>query len=121
MRAHNFPHVAFLFAAICSGLAGCASTPREPIVTAEHYYVPTAALIHRPGSPINPANVLACGADEVVYGRDEKAIYGAVPVAGVSAFTIYTFDAQRISSDQGSSGYRYRWVVQQGISAPQAP
>ena len=121
MRARRFSCFAVIFAAMCGAFAGCATQPREVVLQGERYYVPTAALIQRPGNTINAANVLACGDDDVIFGRAEKSLDGAVPMGGISAFTIYTYDAQRISSDRGSSGYRYRWVVQQGISASPAP
>ena len=120
MRARNITSFAVIFAAICGGVSGCASAPPVEHATGL-YYVPTAAIIQHRAASINPANVLLASDEDVMIGRADKYLEGALPESGISAFTIYTYDAQKISGDHGSVGYRYRWVVQQGISAPPAP
>jgi hypothetical protein len=100
--------------------SGCAE-PHHEMVTANAMTAPCTAMYSRRDFTINPNFALA-GADNPDFwmGRAEKAVYGAVPLAGTSYFTTYTYDSQAIST-LGNSGYRYRWVVQQGISAPVAP
>ena len=100
----------------CAALCGCAAS--EPVVRSEGYYVPTVGMIQRRGEAIPAGNLLASGDADIVIGRAEKYVEGPVQVGGISAYTTYTYDAQRLSDKQGSVGYRYRWVVQQGISVP---
>jgi hypothetical protein len=110
-----------LFAIMIAGscLAGCA----EPAATAPGFYVPTT-MLHQSTSPDpEPATALAYqvlpGADDDIFfvGRAEKGIYTALPLSEISAFSIFTYDAHRISGPN-ESGYRYSYMVREGVFAP---
>jgi hypothetical protein len=104
------------------GVPGCAQRPAAVRVQAEPpLMAPSTAMVRAPHQPLNPYAVLA-GVDppEFFVPRAERGVYGAYPIAGLSAFTTYTYDAQAISTPNGF-GYRYRWVVQEGVSAPLVP
>ncbi len=103
----------------CLLLVGCAQQPVSTTIEVPPV-APTTAWVASREAPI-PALAVLTGAEADLYAfRPEKAVYGALPLAGISSFTTYTYDAQNISN-LGSFGYRYRWVVQDGISAPIAP
>jgi hypothetical protein len=111
--------VSLLLFSACLLLPACAqqkvSTAIEVPVVA-----PTTAWIATREAPISSLAVLSGPDSDLFCTRPEKAVYGALPMAGIAAFSTYTYDAQNISN-LGSIGYRYRWVVQDGISAPIAP
>ena len=107
-------------------LGACSQTPRQTNPEAT-FYAPSTLMIQTasadPATPgINPYQVLASSeADYYAYPRAEKAVYGSTLIGESSAYTIYTYDQQQISSLWGPS-YRYRWVVQQGVSiSPTSP
>jgi hypothetical protein len=84
-------------------------------------FVPSTAMIQPYIRPAVSYQVLPGSDGEIFIARGEKAVDGSLPLAGLSSFTTFTYDAQVISRDQGNVGYRYRWVVQQGVNAPIAP
>ena len=91
---------------LLSTLAGCAVSDTH---SAPPFYAPYAAMSSRVSAG-RPADVLpASYVDYLVAPRWEKAVYTD---QSFSAFTIYTYDAQRLSDRQGSYGYRYRWIIQ---------
>lgn len=113
-------------------LGGCAATPQSPAIQSPPpFYVPATAMRtgghHATGDTngitplqlaINPEQVLpGSDADSLFAPRGEKVVYGALSYGGLSAFTIYTYDVQNISSPFGS-GFRYRWLVQSGVTVP---
>lgn len=83
------------------------------------FFVPAATLARGATSrPINPYAVLADAGDEdVFFPRPEKVVYGPELLYQASAFTIFDYDAQNISTPF-STGFRYRWVVRQGVEVP---
>jgi len=100
-------------------LGGCAQ--KEASTTIEMPVVaPTTAWVATREQPISALAVLTGPEGDFYTDRPEKFVYGGLPLGGVSVFSTYTYDAQNISN-LGSFGYRYRWVVQDGISAPIAP
>ena len=116
--------IASLACALCAvvgaALSGCESAPvREEVPP---FYVPTSAI----AQPRGLQQVATIRAEQVLPGseayffyapRQEPFSYGSTMLGGISAFTDYTFDAQPISTLNGS-GYHYRYVVKQGFAAP---
>jgi hypothetical protein len=107
-------------------LVACSQTPRQSNPEA-NFYAPSTMIIQTasadPAAPgINPYQVLASSdADYYFYPRAEKAVYGSTVLGESSAYTIYTYDQQPISSIWGPS-YRYRWIVQTGVTtSPTTP
>jgi hypothetical protein len=108
-------HVLFAMMIAAATLTGCAEPQHAP-----GFYVPTT-MMYQPATP-NPESatalayqVLPAADDDISFvGRGEKAVYTALPITEVSAFTFLTYDAQRISGPT-DSGYRYTWMVRQGI------
>ncbi|HVS72139.1 MAG TPA: hypothetical protein VHQ47_12865 [Phycisphaerae bacterium] len=108
-------------------VAGCAAQPSRPQTAAQHapaappappFYVPATALARTADSrPINPFAVLADADEDLFFPRPEKVVYGPETLYQTSAFTIFDYDAQNISSPYGT-GFRYRWVVRQGVQFP---
>ncbi len=102
-------------------LAGCATSHPTPSPSAAPIVAPSTAMVATRQKSLNAYQVLAGPENpDFFIGREEKFAYGAVFIGGSSAFTTYTYDAQSISTPAGF-GYRYRWVVQDGVSAPLAP
>ncbi|HVX87181.1 MAG TPA: hypothetical protein VH253_20520 [Phycisphaerae bacterium] len=106
--------------------AGCATQPVHPTPAARAsaeppappFYVPATALARTPAArPINPFAVLADADEDLFFPRPEKVVYGPETLYQASAFTIFDYDAQNISSPDGV-GFRYRWVVRQGVTLP---
>jgi len=101
------------------GFMGACSEPKAEIPP---YYVPSAALVQKCGRPAPNASLLLPASDgDIEIARAEKVLFGSYPLSEYSAYTLFTYDAQVISHSDGNVGYRYRWVVQQGVSAPQSP
>ena len=96
-------------------LAACEE--QRPVYGPPILLVPTASLI---GHPRASEQVLVGPDAEAFAWRPEKAVEGNMPIAGLAAFTTYTYDAQNISLPNGV-GYRYRWVWQSGVSSPPVP
>ena len=105
-------------------LAACSEAPKAETsarllyVTPRLLYVPSASMIASGKPAMRAGDVLPASDGDVFIARGEKFIWGELPVAASSSYTTFTYDAQVISRDQGNVGYRYRWVVQQGISLP---
>ena len=115
-----------LVALVATGgmLAACESAPK--VVTAPPFYVPTAAIRQPLRGMAGPRQVAYERAGDVLPGweaealyapRGEPVAYGSTQMGGISAYTDYTYDAERISTP-GNSGWRYRYVVRQGVSIP---
>jgi len=100
-------------------LPACAQQPVSTTIELPPV-APTTAWVATREQPIDALAVLTGPEADFFAIRSEKVAYGALPLGGVSTFSTYTYDAQNISN-LGSFGYRYRWVVQDGISAPIAP
>jgi len=113
-----------IFLGLGAALGGCSqSQPATGERTPPPLLVPSAAIIQRANRPM-PAlawTVLPASDGDYDFPRGEKAVYGSFSLGDVSAYTLYTMDAQRISDSPGSVGYQYRWVIQQGIAAPLSP
>jgi hypothetical protein len=101
-------------------LAGCAHHRARPVASPPANFAPTTGWVASRETPIDAAQVLAGPEIELYATRAEKVAYGPLPLGSVTAYSTYTYDAQRISTFSGY-GYRYRWVVENGISAPVAP
>jgi hypothetical protein len=102
------------------GMAGCAHSHARRDELSPRYYVPTAAIVQRAGCdmPAHADQVLPGSDGDYFIARGVKAVYGNTPIAEYSAYSIYTYDAQAIAVPGSGFGYRYRWVLQQGLSAP---
>ena len=103
-------------------LGGCA-VEQSPVahVTEPAFLVPSAAIIGGRGAgPAATASAVLPSSDgDYDFVRGEKAVYGATPLGETSYYTTYTFDSQAIGIPRtGGTGYRYRWVVQQGEQSP---
>jgi hypothetical protein len=112
--------VLIAIAAIQTALAGCATSRPTPqpsfAVPWSGVYVRTAQSgAFSPASLFDPQVLLADG--DVPISRAEKFVIGPLPLASVSAYSTYTYEAQPIGLPQGT-GFRYRWVVQSGVSVP---
>jgi hypothetical protein len=121
-RAHSIFAITSL-AAICVGCsqqsektAGISAAPALPS------YVPSTSMVQPKTAEPQPTalafQVLPGANDDYFFvGRPEKAIYTTLPLSEISAFSIFVYDAQRISLPH-SSGYRYTWHVKEGVSSP---
>ena len=110
----------FLLAVLVMAAGCCQSVAeREAYASAPGFYVPGALMAaNSQGQGINPYQVLpASDAEEDFIGRAEKFVYGGMPLSEYSAYSVYTYDAQRISSPRGV-GYRYTYSVREGESFP---
>jgi hypothetical protein len=102
-------------------LPACAQTPVVPeVAQPSAFQAPTTYMIATREKPIEASHVLAGAEADYFTVRAEKVAYGPQPLGGVTSFTTYTYDAQRISTFSGS-GYRYRWIYQSGVSVPVTP
>ena len=100
---------------LAGSLVGCASGPQAPVARrAGNFYVPSTALrgTEVAADYVLPTNSLA----EAYIPRGERVAFGP-PTAEFSAFTVYTFDQQRIG-EPWSGSYQYRYVVRSGITLP---
>ena len=102
------------------GLAGCAHSHSARIPRVPLYYVPSAAIVQKPGfeTAAQPSQVLPASDGEVFFARGEKMVFGNTPIAEYSAYSIYTYDVQAIGNRRSGNGYRYRSLWQEGIAAP---
>src|SRR5690242_8818636 len=95
---------------------------QEPSVRSGVFFAPSTMVASRGAvAPAVPqANLLLPGSDgDYFIPRGENFVYGGYSTGAVSDYTIYTYDSQNISiQNSGASGYRYRWIVQQGSSSP---
>lgn len=102
-------------------LTACAQTPAAPEVAAPPaFQAPTTYILATREAPIDASHLLTGPEGDYFTVRAEKVAFGPQPLGGITTFTTYTYDAQRISTFSGS-GYRYRWVYQAGVSAPVTP
>jgi hypothetical protein len=103
-----------------AGLAGCAHSHVRQGAEGPSYFVPTAAIVQMPSYPMaaQPNQVLPGSDGDYYIARGEKTVLGRTPLAEYSTYSVYTYDAQAIAVPGSGFGYRYRWIVQQGISAP---
>lgn len=69
------------------------------------------------GAAVADARHVLVDDQEFFVGRGEKYVSGPVELAAFSAYSTLQYDMQPIGTINGT-GYRYRWVVQQGISVP---
>jgi hypothetical protein len=99
-----------------AAMAGCASSHEQPrIMRAPAFYVPTTAIAQ---ARTNSYDVLPGSDSDLYIPRIEKFAYGS----SNSAATIFIYDVQNISiRHSGSSGYRYRWLVEQDGSYVPGP
>src|SRR3954453_17087033 len=123
--------IPFLLLCLAGLLAGCeAQKPvgttiiihQEPSARSGVFFAPSPRGASRGTvAPANaPGNLLLPGSDgDYFIPRGENFVYGGYLTGAVSDYTIYTYDSQNISiQNSGASGYRYRWIVQQGSSSP---
>ena len=105
-------------------LAGCATTGRQTSQsTIPPLYVPSAMTIQSTDPStgqlaLNPNQILP-SSDAFAYftPRPDKFAYGQTIYAQSTEYSIFTYDQQLISNLWGPS-YRYRWVVQSGLTSP---
>src|SRR5690242_502584 len=103
-------------------VAGCSSQPQSTTTTEDILYVPSSAIVNSGRERLMPNQILPAWEGDVLIARAEKTAYGSIPLAGISAFTLYSYDAQpTYIRHSGGTGYRYRWVWQQGVSGTLAP
>jgi len=111
--------------AIClaGAFAGCVAQPAPDVYQQmPALYVPATAMAEQRPSNRLATNMVLPGSDaDFWFIRGQREAYGSVPVEGFAAYSIYTYDQQIISTPNGGWGYRYRTVVQQGLSAPAPP
>jgi hypothetical protein len=100
------------------GLGGCAHSHFRQAREGPQYFVPTAAIVQMPGreTKAQPDQVLPASDGEYYIARGERTAFGNTPLATMSTYSIYTYDAQAIAVPGSGFGYRYRWIVQQGYS-----
>jgi hypothetical protein len=102
---------------------GCAEPETQKITAVPAFFVPSTGMTQvatadAVSPQINPYAVLPTSdAYDYFIGREEKGYYGALTVSETAAYSNYTYDAQRISGPW-SLGYRYRSVVQTGVTFP---
>ena len=108
------------FGDIYGGVCGAACAPWLRV---ESTIVPTTVMVQTAARPIRAAQVLSGDDAEYFTARAEKGAYGPMPVWALARdYNIYTYDSQKITSSQnGSSGYRYRMLWQQGEFSPVVP
>ena len=101
------------------GLGGC-SHSHARLTQRPPYFVPTAAIVQMPGyeSRTQPDQILPASDGDYFIARGERTALGNVPLAEYSSYAVYTYDAQAIAVPGSGSGYRYRWILQQGYSGP---
>jgi hypothetical protein len=99
-------------------MPACAQPPAREVVAPVS--APTTGWVASRANPIDASQVLAGPEADLLTYRAEKVAYGPLPLGNVTAYTSYTYDAQRISTYSGY-GYRYRWVVQTGVAVPVSP
>ena len=124
---------ALLLVGLLAAMAACTQAPPPAPVDENPLLVPSTALVApkgpRPAAAptrlvpypaiLNPYQVLPATDGEIFIARGERSAYGAYQLSEFSAYTIYTYDSQPIYvPTTGGSGYRNRWIVQQGISFP---
>ena len=114
----------FALVVMAFSLAACSQEPKTDTaarllyVTPRLLYVPSTSMIASGQTAVRASDALPASDGDIFIARGEKFVWGELPLAAASAYTTYTYDAQVISRDQGNVGYRYRWVVQHGISLP---
>jgi len=111
--------VIFLITAFAGVLGACSQSAPER-AEVPPLYVPTVMIAQAPNAEpaANPYDVLpSSDAVTLWVPRFEKFAWGPIVYGESSAYSIFTYDQQRISSLPVSS-YRYRWVVQQGVTSP---
>jgi hypothetical protein len=108
--------------AVVATLAACSQAPQQA-ASPPPFYVPSAMIVQATNPDtgllaLSPYSILpASDADTLFVGRADKFVYGETTYAESTAYSIYTYDQQRIS-DLWSPSYRYRYVVQSGITSP---
>ena len=83
-------------------------------------YVPTASIAQTPqGAPAINAYAILPASDSfnLWVPRAEKGTDGPLILQEASSYSVFTYDQQLISNLWGPS-YRYRWIVQQGVTLP---
>jgi hypothetical protein len=126
-RMHRLPTLIAITIAAAT-VVGCADTDaKKAELSNPPFYVPTT-MMTQPKQAETDTSTSAVytplafqvlpGADDDWFfvGRGEKSVYTALPLSETSAFSIYTYDAYRISG-QDNSGYRYTWLVREGVWA----
>ena len=111
--------VIFVLTVLVGGLGACSQSVPEKVAVPP-LYVPTVMMAQARNAPpvINPYEILpSSDAVALWVPRPEKFVWGPMVYEESSAYSIFTYDIQRISNYPDSS-YRYRWVVQQGITSP---
>jgi hypothetical protein len=108
--------------ALLAGLAGCATEhPRSAHRHAPGFLVPTAVIVGDGNRAVaaQGGSILPGSDGDYDIPRGEKVAYGGTSFGDTSFYTTYTFDAQAIAIPHtGGTGYRYRWIVQQGAASP---
>ena len=116
--------IAWVLATCLAGVfASCEAQPAPDVYQqTPALYVPATAVTEQ--RPLNKlaTNMVLPGSDaDFWFIRGQREAYGSVPEEAFAAYSIYTYDQQIISAPNGGWGYRYRTVVQQGLSAPAPP
>jgi len=111
--------LAFLIAT-AAFVAGCAPAP---VQKTDGFYVPTTLVVQSPEPSEIAYTPLAFGVlpgsdlQNFFVGRGEKFVYGSLPAAEVTSYSIWVYDNQPISLP-GGSGNRYTWAVKEGVLFP---
>jgi hypothetical protein len=102
--------------------AGCASHHDMHMtrMRAPGYLVPTTAIVQHEGTRGRETaeQVLPSSDGDVWIVRGERTVEGNLPIGGISAMSIYTYDVQTLSHRHGDYGYRYRVGTQTAVSIP---
>jgi hypothetical protein len=106
--------------AIAGSFAACTQCPEPVVESRADFLVPTTMILQTPDpAPSTLAiHVLpAANFDDFFVPRAEKIIYGQTPLSEISAYSVLTYDAQRIGGPR-APGYRYTWAVREGVFFP---
>jgi hypothetical protein len=119
VRMRGLITAAILVAVGLAGGGGCAnSQPR--LAGPPPYFVPTAAIVQMPDydSRAQPDQILPGSDGDYFIARGQRTALGNTSLGEYSVYSVYTYDAQAISVPGSGTGYRYRWILQQGYSGP---
>jgi len=114
-----------LFIALAAPAWGCSETEHSTARQGPPLnFVPTAAIVNnQPKDPFTPPpvslayNVLPASDTDFFIPRGEREAIGTTPLYEYSAYSVFTYDVQPVGIRHSGYGYRYRWLLESGVSA----
>ena len=101
---------------VLAALAACQES--RPPCSYNPFLVPATALVAGQ-THSKPDQVLPASDALYYFPRAERVVYGSTSYGDSSTYTTSTFDSQAIGiPGTGGYGYRYRWIIQEGVSSP---